>query len=581
MKKISKISDLVELILITSSGGAIGNIIYDIKPSILTGDLKKDPLVKQFFTLTADIINSNTSHDLMFDIFSRLEDFFLCIIEEYYSFEEYTFLQVISDFLEIFLAYCVEIPNNADYLFDRAGEFKPDYFELIQEGLEQIKIGISDEEIWTHSRNDDEPYYSVLNTYKIYEDQGYKKLFFQNHISQSYRDQALNDLLREHPIFNLRKDKLELRDLGINSIFDIKGFKTIGSLNCLDLSNNPISDLSGIENFPNLTVLKINNCNISKIDLLKNLTELRILELNNNKLIEITDLKILTKLEDLQIGGNKIREIDSIRNLVNLVKLNLRDNLISDLTGVGNLVRLRELDIRGNKINFSKNVDFLAGIENLSIDSFESYLSEEESQVLHNIENNGGIKFKTFDNLTIEENQVIHLKIRLTPSSIKYVARIIEETKKLKQIKKFEFSLENLSTFPEDICEINTLEELVLSENKFTSLPDSILNMKQLKKVDLSYNRLTSLPLALVKLDSLEFLDLSYNRIKQLPKAIGNFKSLKTLILQGNELVEIPKSIKNIDSLEKVNLKGNDFTSEPEPIGKLRDKGIEVLITYI
>ena len=582
MNDSSKISEFVKEILATLRGRSIGGI-WDIKSFRLNSDLKKDPIVNRFFTLANDLIDTDreTSNELMYSVFLRLEDFFQFIINGYYSTNNLDLLQRISDFLEVYIAYCAGIPWDAKYLIEQEKEFMLDYNSLVYQGLKDISIYIRNEQLITFSRNRDPSNDFILNIEKIYEDCAYKQHFFQNHIRHCYYEGDLNEILEEHPIFNYIKNQLELKDLGINTIHDIKGFNTIKILRCLDLSNNPISDLSGIENFPFLEIIKINNTNISKIDILKNLSDLRILELNNNKIIEITGLESLTKLEDLQLEKNNIRDINSIRNLENLVKLNLRDNNISDLNGIDNLVRLKELDLRGNKIFIIKNVDFLTGIKKLYMDPFESYLPEEESQVLRYIEVNGGIKFKIFNNLTIERNNVIHLKVKPIPSITKInIEKIIKETKKLGKLKKFEFYLENFSTFPEELCKIYTLKELILSENKFNSVPESIINLKRLKKLDLGYNRLTSLPLAFVRLDSLEFLDLSYNRIKQLPRSIGNFKSLKTLILQGNELAEIPKSIKKIKTLKKVNLKGNDFTSEPQTVRKLKDQGVEVLITY-
>ena len=67
MKSSSKI--FVEKILATLRRESIRGI-WEIKSFKLTSDLKKDPIIKRFFTLTNDLVDRDTSNQLLYDVFA-------------------------------------------------------------------------------------------------------------------------------------------------------------------------------------------------------------------------------------------------------------------------------------------------------------------------------------------------------------------------------------------------------------------------------------------------------------------------------------------------------------------------------
>ncbi|MFX0069972.1 MAG: leucine-rich repeat domain-containing protein [Candidatus Hermodarchaeota archaeon] len=128
---------------------------------------------------------------------------------------------------------------------------------------------------------------------------------------------------------------------------------------------------------------------------------------------------------------------------------------------------------------------------------------------------------------------------------------------------------QELSTLPESIGNLSSLNELFLYENQLTNLPDSLGNLKYLKELSLGRNKFTTLPESIGHLSSLQTLDLSYNQLTTLLESIGNLTSLQTLNLYGNQLTNLPDSIGNLKSLQELILIRNKLISLPQSIGDL------------
>jgi len=90
-------------------------------------------------------------------------------------------------------------------------------------------------------------------------------------------------------------------------------------------------------------------------------------------------------------------------------------------------------------------------------------------------------------------------------------------------------------------------------------------------------NRLTSLPNSLGNLTSLQLLKCSDNQLTSLPESMGSLNSLEQLLCSGNQLTSLPDSLGNITSLQWLECSFNPLTSLP--IGLLNIDRLVINIT--
>ncbi len=126
-----------------------------------------------------------------------------------------------------------------------------------------------------------------------------------------------------------------------------------------------------------------------------------------------------------------------------------------------------------------------------------------------------------------------------------------------------------LTTLPDALGELTSLQSLHLSNNQLTALPDALGQLSSLQSLYLSHNQLTALPNALAKLASLRYLDIGGNQLTAMPDSLARLPSLQHLSLVGNLLAALPDSLGQFSSLLALYLGSNQLAVLPDSLGKL------------
>ena len=139
----------------------------------------------------------------------------------------------------------------------------------------------------------------------------------------------------------------------------------------------------------------------------------------------------------------------------------------------------------------------------------------------------------------------------------------------LKHLRTLRASSGTLTTFPDQICDLATLEHLDASSNMITSycIPPEFHQLRNLQRLDLSSNQIEDVPDCLFELTALTELNLGGNGIVRLPDDIGKLVNLKRLLLNVNRLEHLPDAIAALAQLEVLEAKSNVLKTLPESIG--------------
>jgi len=167
--------------------------------------------------------------------------------------------------------------------------------------------------------------------------------------------------------YEVNNGVLNLNELGIKNIAEIKGLEMLSDLKELFLNKNNINEIKGLENLKNLERLFLGLNLITEIKGLDNLTNLKKLFLGGNKINEIKGFENLRNLEQLTLGNNLITEIKGLDNLTNLKKLELSFNSIIEIKGLETLKKLNVLYLGYNKINQIKGLETLKKLNVLNL----------------------------------------------------------------------------------------------------------------------------------------------------------------------------------------------------------------------
>ncbi len=176
------------------------------------------------------------------------------------------------------------------------------------------------------------------------------KEYFIEKKSLVFNQGSIKEVSLPFELPELEYNILNLSEIGITNISDIKGLEKLINLQVLILSNNHIAEINGLGTLSNLLFLDMSKNQISEIKNLENLKKLEILKLFVNNISEIKGFENLVKLEYLNLGKNQIFKIQNLAHLYYLDELNLSFNNITEIAGLENLNNLKWLYLRGNQI---------------------------------------------------------------------------------------------------------------------------------------------------------------------------------------------------------------------------------------
>uniref|UniRef100_A0A8C5BP14 RING-type domain-containing protein n=1 Tax=Gadus morhua TaxID=8049 RepID=A0A8C5BP14_GADMO len=113
-------------------------------------------------------------------------------------------------------------------------------------------------------------------------------------------------------------------------------------------------------------------------------------------------------------------------------------------------------------------------------------------------------------------------------------------------------------------CELS--EVLDLHENKLTSLPDDIGKLRSLQVLNVEKNQIKTLPESIGDLQHLQTLNVKGNCLKELPESVGSMRSLRTLDISDNEIRQLPKNLGKIKTLESLTLDATMMSYPPASV---------------
>jgi internalin A len=150
-----------------------------------------------------------------------------------------------------------------------------------------------------------------------------------------------------------------------------------------------------------------------------------------------------------------------------------------------------------------------------------------------------------------------------------YLTVLPEELRQLQQLEELNLSFNTIKALPEWIGQLSNLTSLNLSNNQLNYLPEWISQLSNINSLDLSLNTINYLPEWIGQLSNINSLNLSLNTIDTLPEWIGQLSNLTSLNLNYNQIKTLPESIGQLSNLTSLNLSNNQINTLPESIGQL------------
>jgi hypothetical protein len=105
--------------------------------------------------------------------------------------------------------------------------------------------------------------------------------------------------------------------------------------------------------------------------------------------------------------------------------------------------------------------------------------------------------------------------------------------------------------WPMPVFKLHNLRNLSLSDTDlWSAVPEEITNLQQLEQLDLSFNHISDSPAFLARMTSLQYLDMNNNYIDSVPSAWGSLVNLHSLMLYGNQVTCLPQSVRALPNLD-------------------------------
>ncbi|XP_077183442.1 volume-regulated anion channel subunit LRRC8E-like isoform X2 [Paroedura picta] len=346
------------------------------------------------------------------------------------------------------------------------------------------------------------------------------------------------------------------------------------------------------------TVFELTELESLKLELLKDVT----FPTSVTQLVNLQELSLINcpvKLpftgliflrEQLKVMNVKFDEIKDIPlwtyNLRSLEQLHISGLFSQEIGRMGTLESLREL----------KNLKTLMLHSNIS--KLPPSVTDVSSHLQKLIIHNDGTKLVTLNNLkklfSVQEVQLINCNLERIPHAVFSLVNLQELDLKDNQLRSIEEIISfqhcrklmclklwcnHISTIPDHIRKLKTLERLDLSHNRIETLPHQLFQCSKLRHLDLSSNNIRAIPAGMGALYNLQHFAISHNSLEALPDELFFCKKLKTLKAGYNKLHRVSQRVGSLTLLTTLELKGNQLEFLPQEIcmcRALKRSGLEV-----
>lgn len=156
-----------------------------------------------------------------------------------------------------------------------------------------------------------------------------------------------------------------------------------------------------------------------------------------------------------------------------------------------------------------------------------------------------------------------------------------KEIGKLQNLKAINLYGTNIKYLPKEFSDLKNLTYINLNECDFKEFPLEICKLKNLCQLAINKSFI-SLPEQIGDLDNLQQLYLPESFITTLPESIGNLINLEVLYLGRSQIVLLPNKIKNLKNLIKLDFEDSEITQfiPPEIFSQSPHEIIEYILRY-